>query len=63
MWKFVVTFQFDRQCADGGRVYSMQQTDFMASNYRKLFNLILDRMEDHEDENLFVDVLNITQVM
>lgn len=41
-----------------------EQTTFMAKDYRRLFNLIQDRIEDRWDENnnVIVNILNITQV-
>lgn len=41
-----------------------EQTTFMAKDYRRLFNLIQDRIEDRGDRNnnVKVDILNITQV-
>lgn len=41
-----------------------EQTTFMSGSYRRLFNLIQDRIEDRWDKNnnVIVDILNITQV-
>lgn len=41
-----------------------EQITFMSKDYRRLFNTIQDRIEDRGDgnNNVKVDILNITQV-
>lgn len=58
--KFIVTFEITHW-----KDSFFEQKEFIAGEYRRLFNRILDFIEDRWDinENVVVDILNITQVI